>query len=155
MTFPAQHNIGSLITAQRGSDNASLTAGGTGDNTQVVGHIIDRAAFSFPLSLTAVITAKATLAANKKLTFKSVILETGDTSGLSDASTLFSPSDVDVLVDSGSGSTIYGQKEYDFDLAGAKRYIRLSFTPDLNATSTDTATCASVVVLGGTDTTPV
>lgn len=155
MSFPRSHNIGASIAVVRGSANATLTAGGSGDNTQVVGAIIDRAAYNYPLSCVLAITVKAVLAASKKLTLKSVILEHDDTSNLASATTFAAPADVDVLVDSGSGSTMTGQKEYDIDLAGAKRYIRLSFTPDLNATGTDTAEAASVVVLGGVDTLPV
>jgi hypothetical protein len=153
--FPTSHNIGAFIKAMRAGDNASLTAAGAGDNTQVVGAIIDRSLLSNPLSLTAVITAKATLAASKKLTLKTVSIQHGDQSNLSDTAALQSFADVDVLVDSGSGSTISGQQEYDVDLAGAKRYVQLLYTPDLNAASVDTATTAAVLVFGGSDTIPL
>jgi hypothetical protein len=155
MSFAEAHNIGSRIAVVRASDNASLTAAGAGDNTQVVGQIIDRTLYNFPLSVVAVITAKAVLATTQKLTFKSVLLEHGDASNLSDAATFSAPADADVLVDPGGGSTMRGQKEYDIDLAGAKRYLRLKFTPDLSAGSVDTAEVSSALVFGGSDTLPI
>lgn len=153
--FPTSHNIGAFIKAMRAGDNASLTAAGAGDNTQVVGTIIDRSLLNYPLSLTAVITCKATLAATKKLSLLSVSIQHGNAANLSDATALVSPANVDVLVDSGAGSTISGQQEYDVDLAGAGRYVQLLYTPDLNAASVDTATTAAVLIFGGTDTIPV
>ena len=155
MSFATQHNIGSQIVVLRGSANASLTAGGSGDNSQVTGHILDRSLYNYPLSMVLALMATATLAANKKLTFKTVTIQTSDDSGMANPVSLATPADVDVLVDSGSGSTIYGQQNYDVDLGGAKRYIQILFTPDLNATSVDTAACSSAVVFGGGDTVPV
>jgi hypothetical protein len=83
-----------------------LTAGGTGDNTLVTGLIIDRAAYNFPLSMVLALSFSATLAASKKLTMKSVTIEHGDAANLSDAASFSTPADVDVAVDSGSGSTL-------------------------------------------------
>lgn len=147
--FSFIRNIGAAVKTVHASDNAALTAGGTGDNTLVTGQIIDRSTYGTPLSVVVAIGVKAVLAANKKLTLKSVTIEHGDDSGLSDAANFATPADVDILVDSGSGSTLRGVSEYDLDLTGAKRYIRLKFTPDLNATGTDTGECASTFIFGG------
>jgi hypothetical protein len=155
MSFARTHNIGAFIASVRTSDNASLTAGGAGDNTQVVGQIIDRTLFSFPQSATFAIFAKAVLGASATLTLKTVLIEHGDAANLSDAATFSAPADFILFTDAGAGSTLRGQKEYDIDLAGAKRYLRLKFTPDLSAANTDTAECSSVVIFGGTDTVPV
>lgn len=155
MSFAEAHNIGSRIATSRASDNVSLTAGGAGDNTQVVGQIIDRTLFNYPLSVVVAICAKAVLGASATLTLKTVLLEHGDTSNLADAATFSAPADAVLFTDGGSGGTQRGQKEYDIDLAGAKRYLRLKFTPDLSAANTDTAECSSALIFGGSDTLPI
>ncbi|MBO6511772.1 MAG: hypothetical protein JJ979_25360 [Roseibium sp.] len=53
------------------------------------------------------------------------------------------------------GSTEKDTVELDFDLTGAKRYIRPQFTPDLSAANTDTATVSATLVLMGTRKQPV
>src|SRR3954470_13200185 len=137
MSFPRTHNIGAFLRSAFACVSTALTAAGSGDNTAIVGTIIDRTLFNYPLSCVLTILCRAVLAANKTLTIKTLILETGDASNLSDASTISSPADVVVLTDSGSGSTIATAQQYSFDLAAAKRYIRFTFTPDLNAGSVD------------------
>jgi len=151
MSFGRAHNIGSYITQERASDIATAVAAGTGDNTEVVGQIIDTTLYNHPLSVAILIAWKAVLAASKTLTLKTVKLEHGDASNLSDATNLVAPADVVVATDSGSGSTLRGVQKYSQDLAGCKRYIRLKYTPDLNAGSVDTAELAAVFVFGGQD----
>jgi len=153
MSFAERHNIGAFIGAQKAIDNTALTAAGAGDNTEVVGQIIDTTLFKHPLSLAILVPWKAVLAASKTLTLKTVKLEHGGDSGLSDAANLVTPADVVVATDSGSGSTLHGCQKYDVDIGGlgCKRYIRLKVTPDLNNTATDTATIAGAFVFGGQD----
>jgi len=151
MSFARQHNIGANIGAEKAIDNTALTAAGAGDNTEVVGQIIDRTLFKYPLSVAVLVGWKAVLAASKKLSLKSVKLEHGDASNLSDAANFATPADVDVKIDGGAGGTYHGAQKYSIDLAGCKRYIRLKVTPDLDAASIDTATIASVFVFGGQD----
>lgn len=152
MGFAENHNIGAFLKSPYTSAPTALTAAGAGDNTEIVGAIIDRNTLKYPLSVHIAIQCRAVLAASKKLTIKTVKLEHGDDSGLSDAANLATPADVDVLVDSGSGSTLTGSFEADVDLAGCKRYVRLKYTPDLNASGTDTATVAGQLIFGGQDT---
>ena len=151
MSFTRAHNVGAFIGSQKAADNTALTAGGAGDNTEVVGQIIDTTLFKHPLSLAILIPWKAVLAASKTLTLKTVLLEHSDDSGMAGAVNLAAPADVVVATDSGSGSTLHGCQQYNVDLAGCKRYIRLKHTPDLNNTVTDTATTAAVFVFGGQD----
>lgn len=151
MSFAMAHNIGAFIGQEKASDNVALTAAGAGDNTEVTGQIIDTTLFKHPLSLAILIACKAVLAASKKLTIKTVKLEHSDDSGMAGAVNLATPADTDVLVDSGAGSTLHGVLKHSVDLAGAKRYIRLKYTPDLDATVTDTATTAAIFVFGGQD----
>lgn len=137
------------ISPVRASAVANVTAGGAGDNTQVVGIIVDRAAYNWPDQCLAAIAFTATLATTKKLTLKTVLLEHGDAANLSDAANLYAPADVDVAVDPGGGSTITGTKKYDWSLRSAKRYIRLKFTPDMDAGSVDTSVLSSQLLLSG------
>lgn len=134
------------ITIRRAGAATTLTAAGSGDNTQIVGDIFDRLSMNFPKSLTVAIGFTTTLAANKTLTIKSLTIEHGDDSALADAANLYAPSDVVVATDSGSGSTLKGQQKYSTDLHPAKRYVRLKYTPDLNATGTDTALVQSDLI---------
>lgn len=151
MSFARSHNIGAFIGNERASDNVAVTAGGAGDNTEVVGQIIDTTLFKHPLSVAVLINWKAVLGVSKTLTVKTVKLEHGDNSGLSDAANLATPADVVVATDSGSGSTLRGSQKYSSDLAGAKRYLRLKYTPDLSNTVTDTAELGACFVFGGQD----
>lgn len=149
MSFSRVHNIGAYISQEKAIDNTALTAGGAGDNTEVSGQIIDRLAYGDPQSVAILVAWKATLAASKKLSLKSVKLEHGDASNLSDAANFATPADVDVKVDGGSGGTYHGCQKYSVNLAGSKRYVRLKITPDLDASATDTATIAAAFVFGG------
>lgn len=149
MTFSLIHNVSAFIKAVRASDNVAATAAGAGDNTAVTGQIIDRHAFGNPLSLALVILFKAVLAAAETLKLKSVLVEHGDQSNLSDAATFKTLEDsTGSTVATGAG-TIRDQKQYAVDLVGAKRYIRIKFTPDLSASATDTAELSALVVAGG------
>lgn len=139
----------SNITIRRAAASTALTAAGTGDNTQIVGDIFDRgAAMNFPKSLTIAIEYTTTLAANKTLTAKSLIIEHGNDSGLSDVATYYAPADVVLATDAGSGGTLKGSAKYSVDLHGAKQYVRLKYTPDLNASGTDTATVEAQLLFG-------
>ena len=142
-------DLGSNVKCERAADNTALVAAGTGDNTAVTGVIIDRASYKYPQSMVASLSWQAVLAASKKLTMKSVVIEHGDASNLSDAANYVAPADVDVKVDGGSGGTYRGAQEYNVDLSAAKRYIRLKYTPDLNASGTDTAEVAAQFIFGG------
>jgi hypothetical protein len=44
------------------------------------------------------------------------------------------------------GSTEAGVKKYSVHLGKANRYIRLKYTPDLDATATDTASVGAIAV---------
>lgn len=158
MSFATMRNLGAMIKVLRAAANTAATAAGTGDNTAVTGVTIDRAACKMPLSAVVAIAFSATLAATKKLFLKSVVVEHGDASDLSDAATYLTLEDTTgtaVATGATGGSTETGCKEYDIDLSGAKRYIRIKFTPDLDATATDTAALAAVLVVGGGSEVPV
>lgn len=131
----------------------TITAGAGNDNTELNGVVIDRQG---ALTAKVIVTATATLAAGKKLEVN-LTLQDGDNSALSDAADVTAvlqplgaaDSEVLELLDSGSGSTMTGQFEMDISLDRLKRYMRVQAKGNLDATGTDTATIAVVVVLGG------
>lgn len=137
------------VSVARAAANTSVTAAGAGDNTAVTGTIIDRDAIYSPQKVTLAINWTATLAASKLLTLKSVLLESSDASDMSGATTLVTWEDATgtaIATDSGAGSTLTGCKKYGVHLGPAKRYVRVKFTPDLNATSTDTAALSATLI---------
>lgn len=146
-------SIGDLIDLRRASANADATAGGSGDATEVAGVIIDRAALGYPQSAVIAIPYTTTLAATKTLSL-AWELESGAEDDLSDASVLTSAAAAVVATGPTGGDTLTGTFEANVSLAGAGRYVRVNFTPDLSASATDTAALSSVIAFGGSDRLP-
>jgi hypothetical protein len=144
-------SIGDLIALRRAAANTAATAGGSGDNTAVTGVIIDRAEIGSPQSAVLAIPFTATLAADETLSIGYTVQE-GNAANLSDAAVLATADPV--VVATGAG-TVTGTFEVNVPLAGAGRYVRANFTPDLSASGTDTAALAAVLVFGGSDRLPV
>jgi hypothetical protein len=145
MSITGMRAVGDEISVRRAAANTSLTAGGAGDNTLVTGVIIDRHALGLPESAVLALLWAATLAASQTLSL-GWTLQHGDAANLSDAATLASATPA--VVATGAGSPT-GQLEANVSLRGARRYLRLNFTPDLSAANTDTATVAAAIVFGG------
>lgn len=146
-------SIGDLIAVRRAAANTAVTAGGAGDNTEVVGVTIDRAQLGFPLSCVVAISFTATLAAAATLTIAWDIDE-GNAANLSDAEVLTAQTATVVATGPVGGGTVTGTFEVSVPLMGAGRYLRLNFTPNLSAANTDTAALAAVLVFGGADRLP-
>jgi hypothetical protein len=154
MSFSTQHNVGALVKVVRAAANTAVTAGGSGDAAEVTGATIDRLAHGAALSAVFAIPYSAVLAAGKKLKIAYTI-EHGDASDLSDKADFVDVAAVTVATGAATtGSTETGCLEIPVDLAGAKRYVRILFTPDLDAAGTDTAALSAVCVLGGEDRIP-
>lgn len=148
------NNIGSAVSVVRASARATATAAGTGDNTAVAGVIIDRAALGWPKSAVFAVPFTTTLAAAATLSL-AMTVQDGDASNLADAATYASRANAVVATGPGGGGTVTGTVEFDVNLQGAKRYVRLNFTPDLSAGGTDTADLGSAVaVFGGANRLP-
>ena len=146
-------NIGALISVLRASANVAATAGGSGDDTQVVGAIIDRAEHGMPQSGVLAIPFSATLAEGETLSVLTEI-ESGNEDDLGDAETLTTTAAAVVATGPSGGGTVTGTVQVDVALMGAARYVRAKFAPDLSASGTDTAALSSVLVLGGADRLP-
>lgn len=150
MTLATMRDIHSEITVRRATANAAATAGGGGDNTAVTGVIIDRAALGWAESVVVAIPFTTTLASTQTLSVNWT-LQHGEDAGLSDAGTLATSGMA--VVATGAG-TVTGVVEAGVSLRGARRYVRLNFTPDLSASGTDTAALSAVLVFAGANRLP-
>lgn len=146
-------NIGALVAVMRASANVAATAGGTGDATAVTGVILDLMENGHPLSGVLAIPYTATLAEGETLSI-AYDIQSGNADDLADATTLASGVSAVVATGPVGGGTVAGTFEVDLLLAGAGRYVRANFTPNLSASVTDTAGLSSVMVLGGFDRLP-
>jgi hypothetical protein len=134
---------------------AAGTAGGSGDNTEVNGDIVDMQALgAAPWSGAIIICGEATLAQDETLALNDVKIEHGDASDLADAADyeyagFCAPADNAAVATGGTGGSTETIKfKQRINLQGVKRYWRVCFTPDCSASGTDTfdlAGCAVVI----------
>lgn len=141
-------NIGDLISTARATAAATATAGGSGDNTAVTGVVIDRAAHGWAQSAVFVVPFTTTLAAAATLSVVMTVQD-GDAANLSDAASFATRANAVVATGPAGGGTVTGVVELNVNLSGAKRYVRLNFTPDLSAANTDTAALGSALAVFG------
>lgn len=147
-------NIGALVAVACAAAPIAVTAGGAGDDTLATGVILDRLAYSTPQSAVLAIPFSATLADAATLSI-GYSVETGNTDDLSDAVVLGSATAQVVATGPSGGGDVVSELSVQLSLAGAGRYVRVKFTPDLSAANTDTADLAAVFVFGGSDRLPV
>jgi hypothetical protein len=146
-------DIASVVSERIGSAFTSLTAGGGGDATSVVGLTIDRAAFGMPQSAEAVILSEAVLGAANTLSITALKFEhSADGATWSDYSVATAPGVV--ATGPAGGGTVRAQTAFGVNLSSAYRYIRVTHTPDLSAANTDTAKTVAMAVFGGFPTIP-
>ena len=147
-------DVASMITGRIASPFASATAGGAGNNTEVVGLAIDRLSLgSVPLCGEIEIPFEAVLAAGDTLSITALQVETSaDGVTWTTYQTLTAPGVV--ATGPAGGGTVRGQAAADINLSSASRYVRIDHTPSLSAAATDTAKTVAVLVLGGFDELP-
>jgi hypothetical protein len=125
-----------------GGGSASGVAAGTGDNTEAVGAIVDQLAHDGLRSGAIVVFGSAVLAEDKTLALNDLKIEHGDESDLSDAvdyEYFSAPADNAAVATGASGGSTEGIAfKQRVNLQGIKRYWRVSVTPDLDASGTDT-----------------
>lgn len=153
MSLTGSRDIHSEVTVRRAAANAAVTAGGAGDNTAVTGVIIDRAALGWAESAVLAVPFTTTLAQAATLSL-AYTFQHGEASNLSDAATLASATTAVIATGGAGGSTETGVFEVGVSLRGARRYVRLNFTPDLSAGATDTAALSAVIVFAGANRLP-
>ena len=147
-------NTGAYVKVVAGGAPTALTAAGTGDNTQIVGNIVDRNANYTPLSGVFAVAYNTTLAASQTLSLAYTI-EGSDNSDLSSPTTLATATSYVIVPSATAAQTVSGVVEVNLNFRTAGQYVRGKFTPDLSASGTDTAGVAAVWVLGGSDTLPL
>lgn len=134
----------------------TLTAAGSGDNTEADGAYADRydSASGIAKSAKLVIGYRAVLAAGETLSIAANIQDDADGAG---AGTDYGDAYASAVVATGDsgGSTEQGVIELDFDLGSAERYVRSQITPDLSASGTDTAVVWAMWVFFGADKAPM
>lgn len=128
--------------------STAVTAGGSGDATEVDGATIDTAGLptkansvSFEIPFRAVLGAANTgiITANLQ-----------DSANGSSWADITDPAAILTLTGGSGGTTEVGVARLGFDLTRARRYIRIQATPDLNRANTDTAVMgAGIAVFGG------
>lgn len=140
-----------LVTPAFAATEYGLTAGAGTDNARQTGATLDlRDGFGTVrfTSLTAVVSASATLAADKTLTVTGQFEHSSDNttwSAIGTAPALLT------LTGAAGGSTGTGAAVLGCNLAEAQRFVRFAYTPDLSATGTDTAKVSVVYALTGAD----
>jgi len=148
----SMNNVGALLAARYAKAGVDVTAGGTGDATEVDGAWIDRRGFN---SVKVVINYTATLAATKTLAIAANLQDASASDGTGAADYGDALASTVQATGATGGSTETGVVELDFDVSGADRYIRIQFTPDLNASGTDTAELGAIYILAGSTENPV
>jgi hypothetical protein len=124
-----------------GGGGARGVAAGTGDNTKATGEIVDSLAIDRQISGVIFVVGQATLADTESISINALYIEHGDLANLSDAAEYtFGSADTDYadVVTSSGGSTETFAVKQNVDLTGLKRYWRVTCTPDLSASGTDT-----------------
>lgn len=133
----------------------SITAGGSGDNTKVIGATLDRfdGGQQHFNSAALSIAYEAALAQGATLSFAVEIQESED------GSTWDTVEEVQASTVAATGPTgggiVYGCVRLRESYEVRSRYIRYNVTPNLSASGTDTAKVAVIAVMGGANTLPV
>lgn len=132
-------------TLSRAAAAGRLVAGGTGDNTEIVGATINLATLAArPASVVFEVVGRAVLAATATLVIAAEV------EGSSDGTTwvdLVASATVLTLTGGAGGTTELGAGRIGVDLIQSNAsFIRLKMTPNLSAANTDTAEVASVAV---------
>jgi hypothetical protein len=134
----------------------SAVAAGTGDTTQVVGNVVNRQIEQgFVDSALVVLDWKTSLTADKTLGFKVTIEYSTNNSTWSTPEFLFGATGSYETVETGADTNKYGQWTYRLQLSPEEQYFRISVTPDLSHTGTDTAVFGFGALLGGSTVNPI
>jgi hypothetical protein len=135
-------------TLSRAAAAGRLLAGGTGDNTEIVGPSINLATLpARPASAVFEIVGRGVLAATATLVIAAEVEGSSDGTNWVD---LVASATVLTLTGGSGGTTELGAGRIGVDLIQSNAsFIRLKMTPNLSAASGDTAEVASVAVFDG------
>jgi len=139
-------DIGEEILVKSASVVTAVTAGGSGDATEVDGTSIQRSALgSMYESVKVVVHGVTTLQAAETLSVAANLQDSADGSSWADFGTAVASAVVATGVTTAAGF----ESTYDFDIRAARDYVRVQFTPSISTADTDTASIGAVMVLGG------
>ena len=150
MSWGKTKDLGAYILASLAAASVAVTAGGSGDETEVNGLWLDTKGFE---SLEVALAFTTTLGAGETLSFAANMQDADDASGTgaADVSTNHLSALASTVFATGGagGSTEVGAAQVGVDLTMLKRFVRIQFTPDLSAANTDTAEVNAAYILGG------
>lgn len=152
MTKHAFHDIGACLDAVYCAAEVDVTAGGSGDATEVNGawiSVADR------MSIKVLLPFTATLGAGETISFAANLQEASDISGTGAADFGDAVAATVVATGESGGSTEKGVVELDFDVSQTDGFVRVQFTPDMSRANTDTAKIQSAYVRGGASVNPI
>lgn len=151
VNFADVHDIGARLRTANALNPQTITAGSTADNTEQNGASVDRFGFDDIFrSAKVAVPYNASLSAgeNVEIAFNVQHSDNGSTwadYNDKDGSTGFSQTLT-------TADDLSGTLENDFDLGGAKQYVRVQLTANFSSTATDDVDLGTVMVLGGGDT---
>lgn len=159
MSYSESYNIGKYIKAEAAIVGKSFSATSTESGDEVNGVVIDRQALPrHYYSARAVVHGRLTGSTDVKATLAMNVQHsssTGSTS-FSDWSTGTESTAVTIgSTASTAAQAVDGEIEQCFNLQGAKRYLRVQYTPTLSGTTAGTSMAVGgVIVFGGADELP-
>lgn len=125
-----------------GIGSSRAVAGGTGDDTAVENAVgVDTKDYNSALI---VVSGSATLASTESL---ALTVSTTECDTLGGTYTAKETVANDVTLVTSTGDTHTGAVAYAIDLDDYERFVKVSFTPDLSASGTDTSTLSCTLVL--------
>lgn len=139
------HNPSAQLGFAYAAAAVDVTAGGSGDNTEVNTAWIAKGSsegIAFAVAFT------ATLGAGATLTISGNLQDATDASGTGAADHGTAVAATVVATGGAGGSTETGVAVFDFDVGGADAFARLQFTPDLSRANTDTAEITAIAMIG-------
>lgn len=171
-------DIGSYMASESALRPATITAGAGNDNVAVTGTIVDRLAVNnghVHRSAKLTLQFRAVLAQAETLTVAASLLDAAVSNFASGSATLIAlraryktdggtwtaitlvsgavPTTTIATGPTGGG-TVAGMVELDYNLDGARQYLRPTVTTNLSASSTDTSSIGGVLAFGGADEMP-
>lgn len=139
--------IGEITTVRTGITPTNGVAGTSFSGGAIHGTGIDRLALNNPLSLVIAVNAASTLTATKTLTVHTIVEHSVDNATWSTYTQPNGVQPVD-LVQSATGANV-GSQVTNVDLSAANEFVRITVTPTLSNTVTDTAVVAASLIFGG------
>lgn len=143
------YDVGAKLGGRFGSITTAV-AGGAGDATKDTGEAIDRLGFG---SAAVMLAYEATLAEGATLSLAVEREESEDGDVWTDAEEIQAATVV--ATGPSGGGTVRGVLKLRESFEVRSQNVRYNVTPNLSAGATDTATIATVVVLGGAERLPV